>query len=331
MTTRLTNSLKNQLFIYLVIAALAIATPEFAGRAEAQDDSGYYFILEGRFAFAEGDETPILESGLGRVIHIDTQDGGGGRIGGGYRFGDWDVGLFYSGLGTSDSIPSQHSCRTTGGTYCYSYDYFFPILGSAYNGGYSHVKSEASVTYHVVDFEAGYNLQLGEADVRLFAGIRFADFDQDVDTTFFEGSRRLEEKRDVDFWGAGIRLGASASANIMGSFGSTASVSGTVLFGEQDTLTTQNQTSGRTIIGDTRVSSSDDRTTWNVEGELGLTYTQELYASTLMFILGYRVESWYDVNNTQSEPPTNSGNIFGSMYADQIFHGPFLRGELRFK
>jgi len=53
--------------------------------------------------------------------------------------------------------------------------------------------------------------------------------------------------------------------------------------------------------------------------------------SSLIFTLGYRAEAWFNVNNTRSEPPTLSGNLFGSMYADQVFHGPFLRGEWRFK
>jgi len=324
MTSRLTHTLKNQLFIYLVVAALAIATPEFAGRAEAQDDSGFYFILEGRFAISEGDETPYAEQQISfRPEFIDPEIGGGGHAGAGYRVGRWDFGVFYSGLfvdGDEAISGTQYPNR------------FYPLLGYG-KAVYELVSTEAEVTYHVLDFEAGYNMKLGQADVRLFGGFRYANLDQDVNTTFiFTGTPySMDEKRDVDFWGAGIRLGASASANIMGSFGSTASASGTVLFGEQDTLTTQDQTLGGSSIGNTRVSRSDGRTAGNVDGELGLTYTKDLAASSLIFILGYRAEGWFNVNNTGSTPPTISGKSYGTSFADQIFHGPFLRGEWRFK
>ncbi len=193
MTSRLTHTLKNQLFVYLVVAALAIATPEFAGRAEAQDDSGFYFMMEGRLAIPGGDETPYAEQARFRdgtflkVEDIDTEFGGGGRIGGAYRTGRWDFGIFYSGLHvsgeTSSSAQSPYNLN--------------PVLG-VYAAGYSAAMSEAEATYHILDFEAGYNMKLGQTDVRLFGGLRYANFDQDVNISFRDFANHLLEKRDVD-------------------------------------------------------------------------------------------------------------------------------------
>jgi len=333
MTSRLTHTLKNQLFVYLVVAALAIATPEFAGRAEAQEDSGFYFMMEGRLAIPGGDQTAYVE-----IVHADTdavlvedidaEFGGGGRIGGAYRTKQWDFGIFYSGLHVSGETDSSAQAPM----------YLYPVLGVGFSP-YDTAFSEAEATYHILDFEAAYNFKLGQADVRLFGGLRYANFDQDVNTSFDYAPRayNVVEKRDVDFWGIGFRFGAGAHKPLSGPWGVAGAVSGGVLFGDQDTLTTQQQTGGG-FIDDTQVSRSDGRTAGFVDGEMGVTYSRETTnATNMVFTFGYRAESWFDVNNTQSEPPTKSGqisgtiNIYGTMYADQIFHGPFLRGEWRFK
>jgi len=319
MTYRLTQTLKSQLIIYIVVAALAITTPQFDARAEAEGDSGFYFMLEGRLAFPESDATPYLET-VGpssdlNVEEVDTGLGGGGRIGGAYRTKQWDFGIFYSGLnldGDSSLSASPNVLRA--------------ILGTSTVGWYA-AEAEAEMTYHVVDFEVGYNLKLGQTDVRLFGGVRYSNFDQDVNTFFYYiPNVTIMEERDVDFLGVGPRLGASARANILGSFGGTASISGGVLFGDQDTLTTQTGSQGNY-----QISRSDFRSAGFVDGELGITYNQALgKTSSIILVLGYRAEAWFDVNNTRSEPPTRSGNLYGSMYADQVFHGPFLRGEIHF-
>jgi len=202
-----------------------------------------------------------------------------------------------------------------------------------YFDGYS---VESSASYDVVDFEAGYNLQLGKVDVRLFGGARFAQLDQDIISHLLcvEGRCRATEQFDghqVDFTGAGVRLGADVGAQVSGPIGIIASASGSALFGEQKIISTRRVIS-RGSIKSSRVVRHDDRTTWNVDGALGVTFNHEMdKALTLIFTLGYRAEAWFDVNNTQSVTPSRSPIIYGTAYADQIFHGPFLRGEWRFK
>ena len=88
----------------------------------------------------------------------------------------------------------------------------------------------------------------------------------------------------------------------------------------------------RGVVRDFQLSRSDSRTAGYVDGELGVTYSKETANSmSMVFTFGYRFENWFDVNNTRSEVPSVAGNLYGSMYADQTFHGPFLRGEIRFK
>jgi len=84
-------------------------------------------------------------------------------------------------------------------------------------------------------------------------------------------------------------------------------------------------------------------TFFNAEGEIGLSFPQELLnASAIMITFGYRAEAWFDVNNTSNSfaiavganaPPNNLlpfGSITGDREADLFFHGPFVRMGLNF-
>lgn len=354
----MTKNLKMHLLTYFVVIAFAIANPDFARPEDTRSKSGFYFFLEGRMAVSNGDATTFAEGvseGLisGELFNVDTEFGGGGRAGGGYQFGKLDVGLMYSGLrltGNRDPLNSIGLLTTMSRSRYVGIVY--PVLGTEYYmymrifSGFYFTKAEAEASYHVVDFEAGYNLQLGKTDVRLFAGLRYANFDQTVNTAFFiycaycDGVRDgfyfyLTEKRDVDFWGIGPRLGASVHrAHEKGPFGLMASASGALLFGNKETLTTQFGVGNSFSFGpfpDNRTISRRDLTVWNMEGEVGVTYQTAVgKAMTMMFTLGYRAEAWYDVNDTSSLPLTFSGTLHGSTEAEQFFHGPFLRGEFRF-
>ncbi|MGV7222088.1 MAG: Lpg1974 family pore-forming outer membrane protein [Nitrospinales bacterium] len=320
--------LQRHLIIFLTVTAFSIATPQFDARAEAEDNGGFYFILEGRHAFSDGDKTPWADRLLttGPEL-IDTDIGGGGRIAVGFQKGKWDFGLFYTGLHITGDRVRIHGDP----------DNLYPVLGyGGYTSGYDDATTEAQFTYHVVDFEAGYNINMGSTDVRLFAGVRYADLDQQVNSTFYtfpSASPYLGlEKRDVNFKGAGLRLGANVSKTLFGPFGVTGGISGAFLAGDQVTLTMQDQTLGTTTyMGDHLTKRFDFRVAGSADGELGLTYRKQIgSASTLIFTAGYRAEAWFNVNNTQSEPPTYSGNVHGTMHANQFFHGAFFRGEWRF-
>jgi hypothetical protein len=319
--TQLTKYIKRHLFVYLTVTALALATPQFDLPAEAGNDSGFFFILEGRGAYSDGDESAWWETHSGEIDTVDPDIGYGGRAGVGYRSGKNDFGVFYSGLhvvGDKEHLP-------------FGLTTVLPLLGigvTEYQAGFS----DSEATYHVIDFEAGHNFNLGQVDVRIFGGLRYANIDQDVMSTLYTpGAWYLEEVRNVNFWGAGLRLGANAQAPLFGPFSVAASVSAAALFGEQNTVTVQDQTAGSPNLVYTRASRSEFRTAGSADGELGLSYKAKLgNASTLIFTAGYRAEAWFGVNNTQSEPPTDTGTIYGSMHADQFNHGPFLRGEWRF-
>jgi hypothetical protein len=330
------KNIKRHLIVYIAVAALAIATPEFDARVNAEERSGFFFLLEGRGSLSEGDGTPwaegIVNSGqqglipTGNVDIIDTDHARfSGRLGGGYRSGALDFGIFYSGL---QALDDQDNVNATASYYRINVLQTFALPVVFGGTPQSIIRASSSVTYNVVDFEAGFKVKLGMVDIRLFGGIRYSELDQDVNTHFAVFSTVGIQHRDVDFWGVGPRVGASASMPVAGAFGVTASASGAALFGEQNTVTTSslNISPG---INERRRSVS--RTSGNFEGELGVTFNHQMNnASRIIFALGYRAEAWLDVNNTQSEPPTFSGTIYGTRHADQIFHGPFLRGEWRF-
>ena len=175
----MTRIIKRHLLVYIAITALTLATPQFDARAQAEDTGGFFFVLEGRGALSEGDSTVWIEelaSGgattTGRNADIDTDTARySGRAGGGYRSGAWDIGVFYSGLQALDDDEDFFATAAGGGGLLVlgypAYGFFDPISMSR-----TAFSASSSVTYSVVDFEAGWNFKLGAVNMRLFGGLR---------------------------------------------------------------------------------------------------------------------------------------------------------------
>lgn len=339
-------ALKQRLLVFVIVAAFASATPEFAGAQEQESAlKGFYFKFEGRGAISDGDEFPYAESGrpwiqgetVRRVFDIGLNPSFSGRVGAGFRLSNsWDVGLLYSGLKTSDRDPLAVAPLTSQGSYFY--DQYFGLINPGLNlvFGYSSVQALMEFSYNVVDFEAGYSLQLGETDVRLFGGLRFAEVKQSHQSTFAGtgagGTAYVAVlKRDMRNWGIGPRLGVEASMPVGGGFRLAGSVSGSALFGDRDTTDSGLGLSFGFPIPTTARLSPDRNVFGNVEGDLGIGYAVEMgNARSMMITLGYRAEAWLGVSNTRNSAISHFDNTYGSRGADQFFHGPFLRGALNF-
>ena len=161
---------KRTLIAAAVSSSLVLVTP-VETRADLPTPSGYYLRLEGGLANATGDTTTFAEiasfpTTYDDDLRLDSDDGWTGRVEFGARFGDdWDAGVRYSRLKTNGDTAS--------GVYRTPV-YAYPVLGTA-TTYYNTATAKAEVSYHVVDFEAGHHVKLGDADVRLAAGIRYAD------------------------------------------------------------------------------------------------------------------------------------------------------------
>lgn len=359
------KSLKNNLLAFVAVGAFMFAQPNFA-QSESLI-SGFYLQLEGRYVMSDGDETPYAVSSARQIFKIGlNEEDTTARFGMGINIGNrLDVGLHYSGLNIQGNRAGQ-ACGVSAGfpTLCLG-----PLIGNGavstlgaipytYAGtGVAQNVEQATydTTYHVVDFEVGYSLKLGQVDVRAFIGVRYAEFDQTIN---FAGNYILYQapvaglfpvgihsdlSRNVVAEGIGPRLGVEANVPLGRGFGLAGSVSGSVLFGDRDTVETINFAgfpAGFLFVpgGSSIVNDGDNGDTfWNAEGDLGFTYGVELgNASSMIMTIGYRAEAWFNVNNTQNTftaPGTfgfPSGHLFGDVNADQLFHGPFMRAKLNF-
>lgn len=323
------HSLKMSLLAIVLTAALAVATPEYA-RAQDSNFKGFYFKAEGRGNIAAGDEAPYAGDTRGPEIYdIGLDATGSFRVGAGIRFGSsWDIGLLYSGLKTTGKDPRIDA-------YPFRNLYAINTIGTfagPLTADFAQARSE--FTYNVVDFEAGYTLNLGRADIRLFAGVRYADTLHNVNARIYTLAGQHNFDRDVDQWGIGPRLGFEAAVPVgSGGLHLTIGGSASALFGDRertDTVFSTNIPGGGFL---TR-TSEDSNTLYNADAEVGIGYGVELgNARSILITLGYRGEGWWDVTDTSTGGiaiPSGGSSTFGDQEEDMFFHGPFLRGMLNF-
>lgn len=356
------DTLRNQFLALVVVTAFMIAQPEFASSEGPSEHSGFYVKLEGRYVISRGDETPYAVNVNGRVHDIGlNHDDASVRYGIGYRMGKWDFGLHYSGLkirgndranGCSLRSPRIFGCGLPDPI---ATPISYPLIGNAigggnlltylvgplkiYGAGFIAEDADYNTTYHVVDFEAGYTINLGQTEVRAIAGIRYAHFNQNILARGILGVAysiddspvyfvyNFDTSRSVSNWGIGPLLGAEVNHPLFGGFSLSGSVRGSALFGERDTVD-----GFRVFLAQVKGNIGDDDSFfWNAEGDLGLSYGVELgNASSMLLTVGYRAEAWFDVNNTSSNGFLSPGLSFGEQDADQFFHGPFMRAVLNF-
>ncbi|MCH7937734.1 MAG: hypothetical protein IH994_11700, partial [Proteobacteria bacterium] len=139
-------------------------------------------------------------------------------------------------------------------------------------------------------------------------------------------------KRDMRNWGIGPRLGVEVSEPVVGGFRLSGSVSGSALFGDRDTIDSALGPNFGIPLPTTARLTDDRQSFFNVDGELGIGYAVEMgNARSMMLTLGYRAEAWFGVSNTTNSAVSQfPGRSYGDRDADQLFHGPFLRGILNF-
>ena len=254
-----------------------------------------------------------------------------------------DVGLFYSGLNIRGEA-APYTCASAA-TPCIA-----PLAGNGISNAYTYAgllghnyeSVETETTYHVVDFEVGYSMQLGQVALRGFVGVRYADFDQNISGTghFYPGiptNPNFSFERHVHAVGIGPRLGVEGNIPLGSTnFGLAGGINGAILFGDRDTVDST-IAGGFAFTETSRLIDDGDDTMYNVEGDLGFTYGIELgNASSMMLTAGYRVEAWFNVNNAESSftgpgiGPLPAGAQYGEDDDGQLFHGPFLRAKLNF-
>jgi hypothetical protein len=222
--------------------------------------------LFGPNAFGE----PSSESNIG--------DGGLGRAVLGYRWSDWDVAaaVQYGSFGDGNASTTT----ATSGT--------------------------INAEHFAVDAQFGFNTSVGNSDVRMAFGARYAEWDHDVDPG---GGRSVSH----DFAGIGPMVEFDSSSPISGNmtleFGAIASV----LFGDIET-----SSSGGWICTD---CSKTNTTAFSLEGDIGVGFN---LGSSARAVLGWQAQ-WWDGVNVAITDDTNFGGNTGK--SGHLVHGPFLSIE----
>ncbi len=283
--------LRTALFAGTAFAALATGMPQ---QASAQSITpGFFGSLSGWYYFSAG-----KNDGTSFEQTYNHPDGGpGGKAYLGYRFnGPFDIALGGQGgwLGTNTTHDGSDVLKSKG-------------------------------NYWAVDGELGYNTIVNGLGLRLFAGVRYAQFNHrnqlgdtlGMTTTFFKDNHD-------DYRGIGPRIGTDFSARIGSSnFSIFGDVAGSVLFGKLKQTVTE--TGGCTI--DCTARDSHSQTVWNVEGQLGLAYE---VAPGINIGAGYRAEYWHHVADADWDFIMSVDHIKSVGHQDRFMHGPFARVSYNF-
>jgi hypothetical protein len=327
------------------LTALLLASP---GPVHADDKpspaGGFFGTFEGHYLKNIGEKTRwgmtvVADSISTANYNVLPEWGGGGRVGLGYRSSaGWDL----VALGDADWLYSgePHAVVTRG----LFTNTLIPrpapgsIPAAEILPSPSQTTADAQLAYSYVDLEGGYNLKLGEIfDARLFGGVRYANFDQDIDTSgatlgnFFPLSSGVQEdgRQEVSYWGVGPRIGASGRLRICQSpFYLVSSVSGAVLFGDMRVREKQSVSFGPALnLLNTESTNYTSRTAYNGEGEMGVLYDISPVLQGLDVTVGYRLAGWFGVNDTRTTTPSFPS---GESHANVVTQGTFLRINVRY-
>ncbi|HKE11223.1 MAG TPA: Lpg1974 family pore-forming outer membrane protein, partial [Myxococcota bacterium] len=296
---------------------------------------GFFGTFEGHYLANFGETTrwgtsatlnPILPIANFNIL---PKWGGGGRVGLGYRAAaGWDV----VALGAADWL-SRSDQQVNAGFAPVFFNTLAPIFPGNFTAPNSQASAEAQLAYSYVDLEGGYNLKLGTSfDLRLFGGARYANFDQNIETTFSPSLGaaipfQSDTRHETSYWGVGPRVGASSRLRICESpFYLVTAVSGSVLFGNMRVR----ESESISLFGpafNPQNTMHTARTAYNADGEMGVLYDISPILQGLDVTVGYRVAGWFGVNDTRT-----ASRFFasGESHANVATQGTFFRINVRY-
>lgn len=319
---------------FLIAAILAVMS---MGSVPLQaQETGFTAFLEGGYVLESGDRTrPVTEVDDGAMtanpLAPTRPDGGALRAGAAYEWEQWRIGLAYAGSWLDDG----HQAKSDGVD-------LFPV--GVLN---SHIlnqpqASDVSMTWdevwrrHRMDLTAGYALPAGQGvNVLVSGGLRYAHFSRhiSVDTSPLSFVELSEDRREK-LWGLGPVLNISGAVRLSPEFQLVGGIGGSALFGDRD-IRNEHMFIENNVLNERVEERIDGSSTfYSLDGEVGLAYSPMLSEQVgLSVILGYRMEQWWNVQDTRYDEIDSDGNILGRRghkNGDALSHGPFLRLGVRF-
>lgn len=328
------------------VASLALLSA-VADKGQAQDLPPLYIQLEGGMNFVNGDEAYYaVDRGTNSNLDLkglsaEQGDTFRGRAAIGVQLeGGWDLRFSYTGISGNqgsetaanydDMVPPGNrpglSMGTTSGQ------------GAAFE--YNVAQGQVDSSYHALDFEAGYDLGLGEElDLQLIGGLRYVNYQHKLFAQFGYTLANLEDDHETDdaadftrdnkFWGLGPKIGVAGHYALGSGFSLFGGVDGAVLFGKLDRRNSMDFDffNNPNYYRDEREKRS--RTAWQLGGEVGLGYDLGGFLGTGgMIELGYRADYWKGLFDSRTEGEIVDGMPevqYGKNKADITNHGPFMR------
>jgi hypothetical protein len=196
----------------------------------------------------------------------------------GYRWSDWDV-----------AVGGQYADLSRG-----------PLSEGPFP-----VDGDMSAKNFAIDGEFGYNTSVWNSDVRLFLGVRYAEWDHTVFPT--SGAGPVSH----DFSGVGPRIGYSAVTPLSDSLTLETAGAVAVLFGEIKTSAGPGWNCGQ--------CSDQDTTSLNLESSIGIGFG---LGESARAVIGWQNQYWDNVNVGVTDA---SGGGLNQGKSDHFMTGPFLR------
>jgi len=179
-------------------------------------------------------------------------------------------------------------------------------IGQVFGTTFGAAAGKAKFDLNVVDLEGGQRFTTGAYDMRMFAGLRYANIDhqlQSFGAPFSTGSTFGAQEFKSQFRGLGPRIGVDGRYCLNSGFGVDANLSTALLIGHVDgcynaALTTG--TSSVTVTNFAAKNGSENRVVPVLEGKLGVDYTYIMDCrckSALTFEAGYQATNYFNADD----------------------------------
>jgi hypothetical protein len=270
------------------VSAVALAFAANGAVAEGNSPN-IWASIEGQYAMFSGDAVDL--NFYGESAKLSPDDGWAGALKlGGKVTENWfaEGGIRYGESG-KDSL-----------SYFYS--------------PYAFADADYDEDHLMLDLQIGRDIGIGDGGyVRVFGGVRYANFDGNTNFYGYYYGSSLGLKLDHKFNGVGPRVGFDASIPVSGDVRVELGAAAAALYGKRKVKGTAFY-SGYAYSA----SDSDKKFVPNLEGNIALTYEVGSYMS---ISAGYRAEQFWNVM-----PELQNSGI---KYDDRLIHGPFLRLTFR--
>lgn len=276
--------------------------------------------VSGGIDFAIEDPGDALAVG-GSLATLDYNNATDVRYGVGYRKGNVDVQARLFSIDTEDRSSAE---RPDGGFL------FTTLTHPAQNDSAETADAETRLEYTTTDLELGYALQAHENfDMRLFAGVRFADTDQDFEFGY-DGRDFTETEVDIsrDFSGFGPRIGGDVRWLMGSGFSAFGRAAGSLLVGDMRSRYTETDNSGQDLVTDLNRTNRDQLIPV-AELALGLNWSGKLSEQLGADLsVGYEYQNWFNAYNTSTFVDDSSPGVLSERSGDISFRGFFVRTGL---